>query len=75
VTAAAPSSPGRTPAPGRTRPGPSGTGFPALRTHPWAYSGVRDGTSCPAIGQPSTTRALALASMAVTYVLLVVAGR
>jgi acetyl esterase/lipase len=33
-----------------------GTGFPALRTYLWAYSGVRDWTSYPAIDQLSTTR-------------------
>jgi acetyl esterase/lipase len=31
------------------------TGFPALRTYLWAYTGVRDWTSYPAIGQLSTT--------------------
>jgi acetyl esterase/lipase len=34
----------------------SGTGFPALRTYLWAYTGVRDWTSYPAIDQLSTTR-------------------
>ena len=33
-----------------------GTGFPALRTYLWAYTGVRDWTSYPAISQLSTTR-------------------
>jgi len=32
------------------------TGFPALRTYLWAYTGVRDWTSYPAIGQLSTVR-------------------
>jgi acetyl esterase/lipase len=32
------------------------TGFPALRTYLWAYTGVRDWTSYPAIDQLSTTR-------------------
>jgi acetyl esterase/lipase len=34
----------------------AGTGFPALRTYLWAYTGVRDWTSYPAIDQLSTTR-------------------
>jgi acetyl esterase/lipase len=34
----------------------SGSGFPALRTYLWAYTGVRDWTSYPAIAQLSTTR-------------------
>jgi acetyl esterase/lipase len=34
----------------------AGTGFPALRTYLWAYTGTRDWTSYPAIGQLSTTR-------------------
>ena len=34
----------------------AGTGFPALRTYLWAYTGARDWTSYPAIGQLSTTR-------------------
>jgi acetyl esterase/lipase len=34
----------------------SGTGFPALRTYLWAYTGTRDWTSDPAIGQLCTTR-------------------
>jgi acetyl esterase/lipase len=34
----------------------AGTGFPALRTYLWAYTGVRDWTSYPAINQLSTTR-------------------
>lgn len=32
------------------------TGFPALRTYLWAYTGVRDWTSYPAIDQLSATR-------------------
>jgi acetyl esterase/lipase len=32
-----------------------GTGFPALRTYLWSYTGVRDWTSYPAIGQLSVT--------------------
>lgn len=32
------------------------TGFPGLRTYLWAYTGVRDWTSYPAIDQLSTTR-------------------
>jgi acetyl esterase/lipase len=34
----------------------AGTGFPALRTYLWAYTGTRDWTSYPAIGQLSATR-------------------
>jgi acetyl esterase/lipase len=34
----------------------AGTGFPALRTYLWAYTGARDWTSYPAIGQLSTAR-------------------
>jgi acetyl esterase/lipase len=34
----------------------SGTGFPALRTYLWAYTGTRDWTADPVIGQLSTTR-------------------
>ena len=34
----------------------AGTGFPALRTYLWAYTGTRDWTSYSAIGQLSTTR-------------------
>jgi acetyl esterase/lipase len=34
----------------------AGTGFPALRTYLWAYTGTRDWTSYPAIDQLSTTR-------------------
>jgi len=34
----------------------AGTGFPALRTYLWAYTGARDWTSDPGIGQLSTTR-------------------
>jgi acetyl esterase/lipase len=34
----------------------AGTGFPALRTYLWAYTGVRDWTSYPRIDQLSTTR-------------------
>jgi acetyl esterase/lipase len=34
----------------------SGTGFPALRTYLWAYTGRRDWTSYPAIDELSTTR-------------------
>jgi acetyl esterase/lipase len=34
----------------------SGSGFPGLRTYLWAYTGARDWTSYPAIGQLSTTR-------------------
>jgi acetyl esterase/lipase len=33
----------------------SGTGFPGLRTYLWSYTGVRDWTSYPAIGQLSVT--------------------
>jgi acetyl esterase/lipase len=33
-----------------------GSGFPALRTYLWSYTGVRDWTSYPAIDQLSTTR-------------------
>jgi acetyl esterase/lipase len=33
-----------------------GTGFPALRTFLWAYTGTRDWTSYPAIDQLSTVR-------------------
>ena len=32
-----------------------GTGFPALRTYLWSYTGVRDWTSYPAIGQLPVT--------------------
>jgi acetyl esterase/lipase len=32
-----------------------GTGFPGLRTYLWSYTGVRDWTSYPAIGQLSVT--------------------
>ena len=34
----------------------AGTGFPALRTYLWAYTGIRDWISYPEIGQLSTTR-------------------
>jgi acetyl esterase/lipase len=34
----------------------AGTGFPGLRTYLWAYTGTRDWTSYPAIGQLSVTR-------------------
>ena len=33
-----------------------GSGFPALRTYLWAYTGARDRTSYPAIGQLSTVQ-------------------
>jgi acetyl esterase/lipase len=39
----------------------AGTGFPALRTYLWAYTGVRDWTSYPAIDQLSTTRQITAA--------------